>query len=79
MSESSPEEDTPEAEVRQQLLALLLEKVHADRYPSATMLDLIEDLVRPEEKPVYARVLMAKVRADRFPSLDLMKRVQDLC
>ena len=57
---------------------ILLDKVAKDPYPSTTMMDLIEELLTPEDVPAYAAVLMDKIRKDQFPSLDLMTRVRDL-
>jgi hypothetical protein len=65
-------------QIRRQLLELLLTKVEQDTYPSSTMLDLIEELLGPDEVGDYAEVLMAKVANDQFPSLDLMNRVKSL-
>ena len=65
--------------VRQELVGMLLEKVESDRFPSATMLDLIEQLVGPEEMAAYAEVLMRKVRDDTYPSMDLIRRIKSLC
>jgi hypothetical protein len=65
-------------QIRRQLLDVLMTKVQQDTYPSSTMLDLIEELVGPDEVADYAEVLMAKVRADQFPSLDLLNRVRSL-
>jgi hypothetical protein len=65
-------------QIRRQLLEVLLAKVEQDTYPSSTMLDLIEELIGPDELEDYAGVLMAKVRNDQFPSLDLMNRVRSL-
>jgi len=65
-------------DVRHELVQLLLEKVHEDPFPSVTMLDLIEEIIGPDERPDYAAVLMDKIRGDQFPSLDMMSRVRDL-
>lgn len=65
-------------DVRQELARLLLEKVHDDPYPSVTMLDLLEEIIGPDERQAYAEVLMDKIRGDNFPSLDMMSRVRDL-
>ena len=67
-----------EHDTRRDLLDLLLDKVAKDPYPSTTMMDLIEELLTPEDVPAYAAVLMDKIRKDQFPSLDLMTRVRDL-
>jgi hypothetical protein len=65
-------------DVRRQLVELLLSKVEGDRYPSVTMMNLVEELMTPDEVPVYAQVLMDKIRADRFPSVSMMLRVREL-
>jgi hypothetical protein len=64
--------------VRQELLGLLLEKVENDRFPSMTMLDLVEAMIGPEEMPMYAEILMGKIRDDQFPSLNLIRRIKNL-
>ena len=61
--------------VREQVLDLLLEKVEADRYPSSTMLDDIEQLLTPWRREDYADVLMDKIRQDRFPSRAMVQRL----
>ena len=70
--------DQEEFDVRAELLQLLLEKVADDTYPSSTQMDMIEELLGPDELASYAQVLMEKIRADRFPSVSLMARVQGL-
>lgn len=62
---------------RAQLVQLLLGKVSQDAYPSTTMLDLVEELVRPEDRGDYIGVLWEKVRDDTYPSLALMTRLRD--
>ena len=65
-------------DVRTQLLELLLDKVEQDQYPSSTMLDLIEELVSPDEVEQYAGVLMAKLEGETYPSNSLIRRVMAL-
>jgi hypothetical protein len=60
---------------RAALLDLLLNKVNDDTYPSATTLDLIEQLLTPEELPAYGAVLMRKISQDTYPSASMMKRL----
>ena len=62
-------------DARRELLRFLLDRVHGDRYPSVAMMDLIEELMGPDEAPVYAQVLMEKIRRERWPSLSLIRRV----
>jgi hypothetical protein len=64
---------------REMLLDALLDKVWDDRYPSNTMLDLIESLLRDDEVVIYTRVLLRKVRHERFPSIPMLRRIAALC
>jgi hypothetical protein len=73
------EDEIPEIEqTRAAFLDLLLSKVKDDRYPSATMLDLLEQMLTPEELPAYAGVLMEKIAGDTYPSASMMKRIVSL-
>ena len=65
-------------DIHREMVGFLLDKVAGDRYPSATMMNLVEQLITPEEVPAYAAVLMAKIRDDNAPSLDLIKRLTAL-
>lgn len=60
------------------LLATLLEKVRDDGYPSTTMLDQIEGLLRPEEKPAYVVMLQERFRDEKCPSIPMLKRLTAL-
>jgi hypothetical protein len=62
-------------DARRELLGFLLDRVQGDRYPSVAMMDLIEELMSPDERPVYAQVLMEKIRRERWPSLSLIRRL----
>ena len=62
-------------DLHREVLLVLLEKIEGDPYPSVTMMDMAEQMLRPEDVPTYAEILMDKVRADRFPSIDMLKRV----
>ena len=65
-------------DVRTELLKNLLSKVEEDPYPSLTMLDLIEELLTPDDVPQYARLLLSKVADERFPSVSMLGRIRDL-
>ena len=56
----------------------LLEKVQGDPYPSNTMLDMLEELLTPEELPAYVVMLQDRIRADNFPSIPMLKRLKKL-
>lgn len=64
-----------EDRTRQQLLDVLLAKVDADKYPSSTMLDLVEQLLTPDDEEAYVDVLMSKISDETYPSLSLVRRL----
>lgn len=64
-------------DIHRQLVNLLLEKIQSDPYPSVTMMDMLEEILQPDERPAYAAVLMDKIRGDQFPSLDMIARARD--
>ena len=65
-------------DARGELLQVLLEKVNRDRNPSITMMNLIEELLTPDDVPAYAEVLLNKIRGERFPSISMMLRARSL-
>ncbi|MGW1344373.1 hypothetical protein ACWCOV_25265 [Kribbella sp. NPDC002412] len=65
-------------DARELLLEALLDKVSKDRFPSLSMLDLIESLLRPDEVEIYVRVLLRKVRRDTYPSIPMLRRIAAL-
>jgi hypothetical protein len=72
-----PESRKP-PEVRELFIDALLDKVEDERYPSISMLDLIENQLRPDEVEIYVRVLLRKVRHDRYPSMPMLRRIAEL-
>lgn len=69
---------TTNEDARGELVTTLLQKVRDDRYPSTTMLDMIEGLLTPEEMPAYVVLLQQRLREDQYPSIPLLKRLQAL-
>lgn len=63
---------------RIQLLRVLMDKIAEETYPSATMMDTVEELMLPQELPVYAQLLVDHIENSRFPSIDMIKRVRNL-
>lgn len=64
---------------RRELLEALLAKVDDEPYPSPTMLDTIESLLEPRERPEYVEALIERIRADRYPSHSMIRRVCRFC
>ena len=67
--------DGEELDVRGEVVDLLLEKIASDRNPSVTMMNMVEELLAPDDVPAYAAVLMDKVKTERFPSYSMLRRV----
>jgi hypothetical protein len=65
-------------DARAELIATLMQKVQDDQYPSSTMLDLIEELLTPEETPTYVVFLQDRIRSEKYPSIPLLKRLTAL-
>ena len=63
-------------DVRAQMLETLMQKLQADQYPSSTMLDMIEELLTPDDVPAYVEELLGRVRSDQFPSIPVLNRVK---
>ena len=71
--------DVPDNDdARGALVQTLLEKVRDDPYPSSTMLDLIEELLTPDETPAYVMFLQERLRKEQFPSISMLKRLTAL-
>jgi len=64
--------------ISRMLLRVLLTKVARDPYPSATMMDTVEELLTPDTAQIYVRLLLARIEEDEFPSLDMIDRVRNL-
>ena len=63
-------------DVREQLLELLMRKVDEDTYPSTTMLDMIEELLTPDDVPAYVETLLRKMRSETYPSIPMLARLR---
>jgi hypothetical protein len=63
---------------RELMLDMLLDKVAEHRFPSVSMLDLIESLLQPDEVEIYVRLLVRRMREENYPSLTIMRRIAAL-
>jgi hypothetical protein len=62
-------------DVRGEVVDLLLEKIASDRNPSVTMMNMVEELLAPDDVAAYVAVLMDKVKTDRYPSYSMLRRL----
>jgi hypothetical protein len=63
-------------ESRAVIAGMLLKRVREDRYPSATHMSLIEEIIPPQLLPRYVEILLEKIAQDDRPSISLIHRVQ---
>jgi hypothetical protein len=64
--------------IQQATYGALLDKIRDDRYPSSSMMNMVEEGMDPRQTLEYAQALLGKVRDDRFPSTDMLKRLINL-
>jgi hypothetical protein len=63
-------------EARAVVAGILLKRVRDDRYPSATEMSLIEEIIPPQLLPRYVDVLLEKIVQDGRPSISMIHRLQ---
>lgn len=65
-------------EIRQATYAELVDKIRRDRFPSTSMMDMVENGADEQQLADYLDVLLDKVQRERFPSIDLLNRLTRL-
>jgi hypothetical protein len=63
-------------ESRAVLAGILLKRVREDRYPSATQMDLIEQVIPPQLLPRYVEFLLEKIAQENRPSISMIHRLR---
>ncbi|HEY1596048.1 MAG TPA: hypothetical protein VGF74_11675 [Thermoleophilaceae bacterium] len=63
-------------EVQTALSRFLLEKIRADKHPSTTQMNMLEQNIPPELTREYLNVLLEKVITDKTPSVPMLQRIQ---
>ena len=58
------------------LAGILLKRVRDDRYPSATEMDLIEQVIPPQLLPRYVEILLDKIAQENHPSIPMLHRLR---
>ena len=64
-------------QLRDRLARILLQQLSTDRYPSATAMEVLDQL-SGSTRNAYVSVLLDKIEADAYPSPDMVKRVTRL-
>ena len=62
-------------DVRGEVVDLLLAQIASDRNPSVTMMNMVEELLAPDDVPAYVGILLDKVKTDRYPSYSMLRRL----
>jgi hypothetical protein len=66
------------AQLHDEFYGALIDKIRSDRYPSSTMMNMIESALEGHELQEYVGALLEKIQSDRYPSVDMMRRIQRL-
>jgi hypothetical protein len=62
-------------EARAVIAGMLMKRVREDRFPSATEMSLIEELIPPQLLPRYVELLLDKIAQDSRPSISMIHRL----
>lgn len=65
-------------DVRAAMVELLINKLEQETYPSATAMNMLEELLTPDDVPRYAEFLMSRIADDQYPSIPMMARLKKL-
>lgn len=66
-------------DLRGRLNHILLKRIHDSEYPSASLMDRVEQTLADRDQAIlYAHVLFHKIARTRYPSLHLLDRLATL-
>jgi hypothetical protein len=57
---------------------VLLDRIRAEKYPSATYMDMFEQVAPPRALAEYIQHLLERFEGDEYPSIPMMRRVEGL-
>jgi hypothetical protein len=63
-------------EAQAQIVETLMDKIRADRYPSATQMAILEEILPRDMVADYLDVLLDKIAEDTVPSIPMLRRIQ---
>jgi hypothetical protein len=78
MADSREQSDDVQARLQDALNGVLLDKIRQDRFPSASVMDLVEQNLDERQLSAYGQALLDKITDERFPSHDMIKRLSEL-
>jgi hypothetical protein len=65
-------------EAQAQLAETLLDKIREDRYPSATQMAILGEIIPRDMIPEYLDVLLDKLAGDKIPSIPMLQRIRSV-
>lgn len=65
-------------EAQSWLAEVLMQQIRSDRFPSATHMSIVEEVLPRERLPEYLAILMEKVDEDAHPSIPMLRRISRL-
>ena len=63
-------------EAKAEIVETLMDKIRADRFPSATQMAILEEVIPREMIPDYLDILLDKIAEDTVPSIPMLRRIQ---
>ena len=75
---ASRQDGVSREEVQTAVARVLLERVRADKYPSWTHIQLIEQVIPQSLQREYINVLLEKVLSDAYPSIPMLRHLVGL-
>ena len=64
--------------VQERYAEMLLDRIRADKYPSATYMTMLEQVATPRVLVEYIEHLLERIGDDEHPSIPMMRRVERL-
>jgi hypothetical protein len=65
-------------ELQEHFAEMLLDRIRADRYPSADYMNILEQIAPPRVLVEYTLHLFERIENDTYPSIPMVQRVQGL-
>jgi hypothetical protein len=78
MANGDYDSDDLRSRMHDAVYAMLLDKIRRDRYPSSSMMNMVEGGMSERQLREYVGTLLEKVADDEFPSMDMLKRLTRL-
>ncbi|MDT4912665.1 MAG: hypothetical protein QOC66_1793 [Pseudonocardiales bacterium] len=75
MANGNHDPDDVRSRMHDAVYGMLIDRIRRDRYPSSSMMNMVEAGMSDRERREYVGALLEKVTDDQFPSMDMLKRL----